>query len=110
MSDWQGISSTPEFQELVRAKRRFIVPATLFFLAYYFALPVLVGYAPALMQTRVIGDVNWAYLFALSQFVMAWVMAGLYVRAAARWDAMAREIVRRAEDLPQVRADRLEVE
>ncbi len=106
MSDWQDISSTTEFRELVRAKRRFIVPATLFFLLYYFALPVLVGYAPGLMQRRVIGAVNLAYLFALSQFVMAWALAGLYVRAAARWDVMAREIVRRAEDLPQARADR----
>ena len=34
-----------------------------------------------------------AYLFALSQFFMAWVVALLYVRAAARHDRMARQIV-----------------
>jgi uncharacterized membrane protein (DUF485 family) len=107
---WDDISATPEYRELVRAKRRFIVPATLFFLVYYFALPVLVGYAPGLMQRRVFGAVNVAYLFALSQFLMAWALAALYVRAASRWDVMAREIVRRAEELPQARADRLEAE
>ncbi|NOT61472.1 MAG: DUF485 domain-containing protein [Acidobacteria bacterium] len=38
-----------EFKELVAAKRKFIIPATVFFIVYYFALPLLVGYAPALM-------------------------------------------------------------
>ena len=32
-----------ELQQLLVVKRRFIVPATLFFVVYYFALPVLVG-------------------------------------------------------------------
>ena len=51
---------------------------------YYFALPALVGYAPGLMSKRVFGVVNVAYLFALSQFFMAWLIAALYVRAANR--------------------------
>jgi len=74
-------------------KVRFIVPATVFFIAYYFALPILVGYAPELMATQVIGPVNIAYLFALSQFFMAWLIAYLYVRAANRFDRMAAEVL-----------------
>ena len=35
------------------------------------------------MKQKVLGPVNIAYLFALSQFLMAWVLAWLYVRAAA---------------------------
>jgi len=81
----------------VRAKLRFIIPATLFFVIYYFALPVLVGYAPALMSKRVIGVVNIAYLFALSQFFMAWIIAGLYLRAAARFDKMEHTVIEKAE-------------
>ena len=54
----------------------------IFFIVYYFALPVLVGYARPLMEKRVLGPVNLAYLFALSQFFMAWIIAALYVRAA----------------------------
>ena len=65
------------------------MPATLFFIVYYFALPVLVGYAPELMQRKVVSSVNVAYLFALSQFFVAWGIARLYVRAAARFDRMA---------------------
>jgi uncharacterized membrane protein (DUF485 family) len=95
-TDWERLEKTPEFVALLRAKRRFVVPATIFFVTYYFALPVLVGYAPGVMGTR-IGAVNVAYLFALSQFAMAWILAALYVRAALRFDRMARELVARAE-------------
>jgi uncharacterized membrane protein (DUF485 family) len=45
------------------------------------------------MEKRVVGPVNLAYLFALSQFFMAWIIAALYVRAAARFDRMANEVV-----------------
>jgi uncharacterized membrane protein (DUF485 family) len=45
------------------------------------------------MEKRVLGPVNLAYLFELSQFFMAWIIAALYVRAAARFDRMAREVV-----------------
>ena len=37
--------------------------------------------------------VNWAYLFALSQFLMTWIMCALYVRAARRWDIMNAELL-----------------
>src|SRR5581483_10813737 len=84
-----------EFKRLVAEKRKFIVPATVFFITYYFALPVLVGYAPQLMDRKVFGVINLAYLFALSQFFMAWVIAALYVRAAGRFDEMARRIISR---------------
>ena len=91
--DWDHVAASAEFKALVRAKLRFIVPATIFFLIYFLALPVLVGYAPDLMNRRVIGPVNVAYLFALSQFFMAWIVALIYVRAANRHDRMARQIV-----------------
>ena len=81
------------FAALRAAKRRFIVPATVFFLCYYMALPVLVGFAPELMRHQVIGKVNLAYLFALSQFVMTWVICWLYVREAKRWDKMNAELL-----------------
>jgi uncharacterized membrane protein (DUF485 family) len=93
-ADWDRIAAQEEFKQLLASKRRFIVPATVFFVVYYFALPVLVGYAPRLMETRALG-VNVAYLFALSQFFMAWAVAALYVRAAGRWDETARRVIAR---------------
>jgi uncharacterized membrane protein (DUF485 family) len=92
-SDWNRIAASAEFRELLAAKARFIVPATVFFIVYYFALPVLVGWAPKFMSEPVIGVLNRAYLFALSQFLVAWLIAFLYVRAAGRFDRMSRDIL-----------------
>ncbi len=93
VSDWDRVAANAEFKALMKAKARFVVPATVFFLAYYFALPVLVGYAPDLMKTQVIGPVNLAYLFALSQFFMVWIVAFLYMRAAGKFDSMAKSVL-----------------
>ncbi len=93
VADWDRLAALADFRALLAAKRRFIVPATIFFIVYYFALPALVGYAPRLMAAKVFGVVNVAYLFALSQFFVAWIVAVLYVRAASGFDARARAIV-----------------
>lgn len=90
---WEQIAQHPGFAELKRAKLRFIIPATIFFMVYYMALPILVGFFPEVMKKPVWGKVNWAYLFALSQFIMTWVICGLYVRVARRWDKMTVELL-----------------
>ena len=95
VADWDRVAAMPEFGRLLASKRKFIIPATVFFIVYYFALPVLVGYAPGFMDQKVLGVVNLAYFFALSQFLMAWVIAALYVRAAMKWDTMVRAIIAR---------------
>jgi uncharacterized membrane protein (DUF485 family) len=97
-STWDKIAESTEFQDLMATKRVFIVPAFIFFVVYYFALPVLVGYAPQFMSTKIIGEVNLAYLFALSQFLVAWIIAGLYVKAANNFDRLAKDILNKAED------------
>jgi uncharacterized membrane protein (DUF485 family) len=94
--DWAAIERTPEFRALIREKRAFVLPATAFFIAYYFALPALVGYWPDAMSVRVAGSINAAYLFALSQFAMAWALMAAYVRRARRYDRLAEDILRRA--------------
>jgi uncharacterized membrane protein (DUF485 family) len=95
-ASWERVAAMAEFKALLAAKLKFIVPATVFFLVYYFALPILVGYAPRLMETKVLGVVNLAYVFALSQFFMAWIIAALYLRAAGRFDEMAKEVVNKS--------------
>jgi len=93
ITDWDRVAEMEEFRALLKAKIKFIAPATVFFIIYYFALPISVGYAREFMEKPVFGVVNIAYLFALSQFVMAWVVAALYVRAAGRFDKMAEAIL-----------------
>jgi uncharacterized membrane protein (DUF485 family) len=96
-STWDKIADSREFQDLMATKKTFIVPAFIFFVVYYFALPVLVGYAPQFMSTK-IGFANLAYLFALSQFFVAWIIAALYVKAANNFDQLAKDILEKAED------------
>jgi uncharacterized membrane protein (DUF485 family) len=93
LADWDKVAAMEEFRALLKAKLKFIAPATVFFIVYYFALPLSVGYAREFMEKQVFGIVNLAYLFALSQFFMAWIVAALYVRAAGRFDKMAADIL-----------------
>ena len=96
-SIWDTIAESTEFQDLMATKKVFIVPAFIFFVLYYFALPVLVGYAPRFMDTK-IGRVNLAYVFALSQFFVAWLIAGLYVKAANDFDRLSKDILEKHDN------------
>jgi uncharacterized membrane protein (DUF485 family) len=98
--DYNDIAASKPFRHLLAVKKTFIIPAFLIFLVYYFALAVLVGYAPKFASTRVIGAVTIAYLFALSQFLVGWVIAALYLLAAAKFDALTADILAQ-DDLMQ---------
>lgn len=97
VAHWEGLEQTDEFKQLVRARVRFVLPATIFFLAYYFLLPLGNGLAPNFMRTNVIGHINIAYLFALSQFFVAWLLAFFYIRQANNvFDRLAAKVRERA--------------
>src|ERR1700681_3446218 len=99
-SQWEVLAASPEFRRLITAKRNFIIPAVVFFLVYYFALPLGNGLAPDLMNTKIIGNINLAYLFALYEFVMAWILAAVSIRRANRiFDPMAAAVRRLAARL-----------
>ena len=104
-TQWDRVAEMDEFRLLLLAKVGFVVPATLFFIAYYFALPILVGYFPDFMSLKVWGQVNLAYLFALSQFFVAWIIAYLYVRAARIFDDFGSRIMQRLEEEGKVKVD-----
>lgn len=90
--DWEQIANSPQFQLLMKKKKRFIIISTIFFVIYYFSLPILAGYT-SFLNTPVTGAINGIYLFALSQFFMAWVLAILYVRHANKTDQLVKELV-----------------
>lgn len=95
-SVWDRVAASHEFRDLMATKKIFIIPAFVFFLVYYFLLPILVGYAPKFMSIKVWGNVNLAYLFAFSQFFMAWTIAALYVRAGDNFDEISKDIIEKA--------------
>jgi uncharacterized membrane protein (DUF485 family) len=92
--DWAALEAMPEFRSLLSDKARFIIGASVFFVIYYFSLLVLVGWFPEFMKKEVLGRLNVAYLFALSQFFMAWTLAYIYTRKAAGWDREAAAIIK----------------
>ena len=96
--DWEAAERSPEFRELVSRRRRFVVPATVFFLAWYFGFIALAGYAPDFMGEEFLTDgLTVGYALALTQFVMVWVLAAWYLRKANReFDPMAERATARA--------------
>jgi uncharacterized membrane protein (DUF485 family) len=83
--DWEAVERSPEFRELVKRKKAFVIPATIFFMAWYFGFIVLAGYAPDFMGREFIADgITVGYALALSQFVMTWVLGWMYLRRADR--------------------------
>lgn len=83
--DYEALERSDEFQRLVRAKRRWVVPATAFFLLWYSAFILLAGYAEDFMGREFLFDgVTVGYALALTQFLMVWVLAGWYLRKANR--------------------------
>ena len=80
--DWVAAERSPEFQELVRRRRAFVVPATIFFLGWFLGFILLAGYAPEFMGESVYEGLTVGYVLALSQFVMVWVLSWMYLRRA----------------------------
>jgi uncharacterized membrane protein (DUF485 family) len=89
----EAVGKDPEMVELEHRHSRFVWPATIFFLIYYMALNILAGTSPGLMGRKLVGEFTFGYLFALSQFVMAFVVAWVYSRwAASRMDPLATDL------------------
>jgi uncharacterized membrane protein (DUF485 family) len=96
--DWVAAERSPEFRDLVRSRNAFVIPATLFFLAWYFGFIVLAGYAPDFMGEEFLTDgLTVGYVLALTQFVMTWVLGWMYLRRSDRaFDPLAKRAAAKA--------------
>ena len=79
--DWQAIEASPEFQELVTARRSFLVPATIVFLVGAIGYLLLVSFAQDFMGKDV-GGIPVAFLAALIQVLLTWAITFAYLRKA----------------------------
>jgi uncharacterized membrane protein (DUF485 family) len=104
--DWVAAERSPEFRELVKKKNAFVVPATIFFLAWYTGFVLLCGYAPGFMGEEFLVDgLTVGYVLALSQFVMVWGLAAWYLRKSDReFDPLAERAADRALEASGARA------
>ena len=97
--DWEAIERSSEFQELIRRRRSFVLPATIFFLTYYMAFILLAGYAADFMGSSVYEGLTVGYCLALTQFLMVFVLGILYLRKAnSVYDPLAQRVLTSAGD------------
>ena len=98
--DWEAIERSPEFQELVHRRRRFVIPCTVFFLTWYMGFILLTAYAEDFMGERIYQGLTVGYCLALTQFLMVVVLGLWYLRKADDdFDPLAeRAIAAYAED------------
>ena len=91
--DYLQVEESPQFRELKRRHRSFVLPVAALFLVWYLAYVLLADYAHDFMATPVFGNVNVGLLLGLGQFVSTFVITMLYVRYANRnLDPLAQEI------------------
>jgi uncharacterized membrane protein (DUF485 family) len=96
--DWEAIERSDEFQELVHRRRAFVIPATIFFLAWYMGFILLCGYAEDFMAESVYQGLTVGYCLALTQFAMVFILGLWYLRKADReFDPLARRVSEMAE-------------
>ena len=90
--DYEKVQSSPQFKQFLSRKKKFIVPLTVFFMIFYFLLPIFTSYT-TFLNTPAIGDISWTWIFAISQFVMVWVLSSIYVKKAASFDKESEQII-----------------
>jgi uncharacterized membrane protein (DUF485 family) len=90
-NDYSAIVQSSSFQTLLSEKKKFIIPITIFFFCFYFALPILTSYT-TILNHKFIGDITWAWAFAFMQFIMTWGLCMLYTKKAAKFDDLAEKV------------------
>jgi uncharacterized membrane protein (DUF485 family) len=92
--DWEAIERSPEFQELVRRRRGFVIPCTIFFLSWYLGFILLAAYAEDFMGESVYQGLTVGYCLALTQFVMVFGLGLWYLRKADNeFDPLAEKAI-----------------
>ena len=90
---YDELSARPEFADLRSRYRRFVIPATVAFLAWYALYVLMSMFAHDFMSTKVVGNVNVALVFGLLQFVTTFLLAWLYSRYSnAKLDPLAKQL------------------
>ncbi|HBG07804.1 MAG: hypothetical protein A2075_22995 [Geobacteraceae bacterium GWC2_58_44] len=92
--DWEMIANNSKFLELKSKKRNFLFSWWVISTLYYLLLPVLSGYFPELFRIRVVGPINFGYVFILSQFVVAIGVAAYYAHVANKdFDRLTKQLL-----------------
>ena len=89
--NYAEIAQSADFKKLVSAKKRFIIPSIIFFMIFYFSLPISTSFF-TFLNNSAWGDITWAWVFAFAQFIMTWTLCICYAIKAKQFDALAKKI------------------
>ncbi|MFS0781099.1 DUF485 domain-containing protein [Bacillus sp. 1P06AnD] len=90
--EYAAIVQSPSFQKLLHEKKKFIIPFTIFFFCFYFALPIMTSYTDVLTKSA-FGNITWAWVFAFMQFVMTWAFCMIYYKKANTFDRLSQQVI-----------------
>jgi uncharacterized membrane protein (DUF485 family) len=100
--NWEAIAQDPRFREIHSKKGIFLASLMIFSIIYYFALPLGAIYMQDLFKVQLWGPLNFALVFALSEFAVAWGIAFYYSkRANNEFDKMTADLAKDAHLIGQ---------
>ena len=79
-----AVLKSPEFQDLRKRDRRWVIPVTVAALLWYFTYVLLAAYASDFMAQILFGNINLGLVLGLAQFVTTFGITSAYVRYADR--------------------------
>ncbi len=91
--DFQKIENSAGFRDLMRRKKRFLIPTTILFLGLYLLFNVVISYTDWL-NASFIGDITWVWVFAFALFAMTWILVTVYMKRAEKFDEMAKDTLK----------------
>ena len=81
---YAAVQQSPEFQDLRKRYRGFVLPVAAGSLAWYFLYVLLAAYAPGFMGTKLFGNINIGLVLGFLQFVTTFAVTQLYISYADR--------------------------
>ncbi|WP_230128274.1 DUF485 domain-containing protein [Bacillus sp. CECT 9360] len=89
--DYTKVVHSSSFKELMHKKKKFIIPMSIFFMVFYFTLPILTAYSTVLNQPA-FASISWAWVFAFAQFIMTVTLCMIYTRKAREFDEIVEKV------------------
>ncbi len=74
--------SDASIKTLIAAKVRVLAPMIIIYLAGYIGVTGLAGFAKDFMSLKVVGSLNVGFTLIAGNYLLSWVLALVYVRAA----------------------------
>lgn len=82
--DWDAAERSPAFRELVSRRHRFIAVATTLALVWFVVFLAVSTVAKDFGGRSVYEGLTVAYVIGLSQYLVVWVLAFMYLRRSSR--------------------------